>query len=224
MLTHKHYKTKNYIPHPHGVDWQKELPRVIDRYVILGETLEAIAATYGVTRERVRQVLLREGITATIGARRLRTQVKHTQEREAHARVRSAKRAKRAAVLGMTHAEWENYLATYGATNRTPPIRKTPYLYFMHQRKNMVHGHNLEWTITFGDWWRMWQASGHWHERGRHRNQYGMSRIDHNRAYTLDNVHIATSSENILNSYINKPAYLRTAKRRDNRLRKELGL
>lgn len=51
--------------------------------------------------------------------------------------------------------------------------------------------------LTFEEWWRIWQDSGHWTERGRRRGQYVMSRPGDQGAYEVGNVVIRRAEENV---------------------------
>jgi len=54
----------------------------------------------------------------------------------------------------------------------------------------------IEWKLTFDEWQKIWQDSGHWHARGRLSHQYCMARHDDKGVYELGNVSIITNSEN----------------------------
>jgi len=55
---------------------------------------------------------------------------------------------------------------------------------------------NHEWLLTFEQWWAVWEASDHWHERGRRPDQYCMARDGDEGPYAMDNVSIITNREN----------------------------
>jgi hypothetical protein len=42
--------------------------------------------------------------------------------------------------------------------------------------------------MSFDEWYGWWEATGHWNDRGRGRNQYCMSRIDKSLPYNTGNV------------------------------------
>ena len=58
------------------------------------------------------------------------------------------------------------------------------------------HGVPIEMRLTFEEWLDIWLESGHWHERGRHKGQYCMSRKDDLGHYEKGNVEIKLSSLN----------------------------
>lgn len=78
-----------------------------------------------------------------------------------------------------------------GATKETTPLKA-----FCHQRHSAITRRNIEWKLSLMEWWRIWQASGHWHERGRGRGWH-MCRNGDTGPYALGNVHIGPGAENL---------------------------
>ena len=62
----------------------------------------------------------------------------------------------------------------------------------------------IDFLLTFDEWWDIWQKSGHWDERGRRTGEYVMSRIGDIGPYAIGNVFIQLSSQNVKDS-LNKP-------------------
>ena len=54
----------------------------------------------------------------------------------------------------------------------------------------------IDFTLTFEQWWDIWQQSGKWEQRGRKKDQYVMSRIGDNGGYTFGNVFIQSNADN----------------------------
>jgi hypothetical protein len=50
--------------------------------------------------------------------------------------------------------------------------------------------------FTFEQWWKFWQDSGHWDERGIGRGKYCMARFNDCGPYRIGNVRIITNEEN----------------------------
>jgi hypothetical protein len=50
--------------------------------------------------------------------------------------------------------------------------------------------------MTFAEWWSIWQTSGKWEQRGRHKGQYVMARFRDAGPYAVGNVRICTGAEN----------------------------
>lgn len=75
-------------------------------------------------------------------------------------------------------------------------------LRFNQQRDN-ARKRNIEWQLSFDEWWEIWQNSGRWDERGCGRGLYCMCRNGDVGPYAADNVFIATCEENL--SFANSP-------------------
>ena len=56
---------------------------------------------------------------------------------------------------------------------------------------------NIEWNLTFEQWWDIWQQSGFYHLRGSSRGEYCMSRYQDQGAYEVGNVYINLHTNNI---------------------------
>lgn len=155
-----------------------------------GYTLQQIGDQYGITRERVRQLL---GKYANIASAEGGAAAKHA---AAKARRKAAKDAKCLVRFGCTHAQYQEVLRLgremmAGGASR----ERTPRGAFLSQKRNAsVRG--IGWELTFWQWWTIWQESGHWHERGRGQG-YVMCRVGDEGPYAVGNVFIATSAENV---------------------------
>lgn len=84
---------------------------------------------------------------------------------------------------GCTDDEWARFIAL---GMRRP---------FTQQRYN-ARARGIEWRFSFGDWCRLWLASGKWKERGRGAANCCMSRNNDCGAYKLGNVSIKSNSDN----------------------------
>ncbi len=71
------------------------------------------------------------------------------------------------------------------------------YRFYRQQRGN-AKLRGIPFLLTPEEWWDIWQASGHWHERGRRKDQYCMARFGDKGAYEKGNVEITTTHENNL--------------------------
>ena len=74
-------------------------------------------------------------------------------------------------------------------------FRKSPRGKYWHQRHRAL-ARGIPWEITFDEWWGVWQASGHWADRGKMPWQYCMGRKGDKGPYRVDNVEIVTVREN----------------------------
>ena len=66
---------------------------------------------------------------------------------------------------------------------------------YARQRAN-ARRRNIPWEFTFDSWWKVWEDSGLWSQRGRTKNDYCMARKYDLGAYSPENVEICPVSEN----------------------------
>jgi hypothetical protein len=62
-----------------------------------------------------------------------------------------------------------------------------------------------DFLLTYEEWWAIWEASGHYHLRGKGTGMYCMSRINDQGDYTVGNVFIQLHSDNISQAQKGKP-------------------
>lgn len=144
-----------------------------------GRTLVEIGAKYGITRERVRQLMTRwRGITATSGGQHIRSKRKQIAR---HAKLD----AKCLAKHGCT---WAQYVQLREL--------KRPLRAFGQQKAN-AHLRGIAWEMTLWQWWTVWQDSGKWEHRGRGHG-FAMCRLRDSGPYAAWNVYIATNKQNVM--------------------------
>ena len=154
-----------------------------------GYTLNQIAEQYNLTRERVRQVLTGEfGITAKDGGQRQRAAMRKAEKR---AEQESACLQRH----GCTLDQYRDLLdigrrMMAGGESRA----RTPTGAFQSQRNN-ARNREIAWELSLWEWWTIWQASGHWEERGRGQG-YVMCRTGDTGPYSVGNVFIALARDN----------------------------
>lgn len=144
-----------------------------------GITLQDIGVKFGVSRERVRQLLERFEITRLDGGAKVRRDFGDL-----------AKKAKQAAQRARVEARWGVPYELARELRGNGVIRA-----FEMQRKS-AQNRAIDWRLTFAQWYAIWQTSGKLHLRGRGMGRYCMSRLEDSGAYELGNVHIQLSSEN----------------------------
>ena len=72
----------------------------------------------------------------------------------------------------------------------------TAMKHFTYQRRHAEVIRDIPFELTFEQWLQLWLDSGKWEERGRGGDKYCMCRIGDNGPYAVDNVFIATNSQN----------------------------
>lgn len=73
--------------------------------------------------------------------------------------------------------------------------QKTPKGKFIIQRASAKR-RQIEWELTFDEWWDIWQKSGKWELRGNQANLYCMARKGDQGGYVKGNVIIKLLKEN----------------------------
>src|SRR5690349_23454312 len=155
-----------------------------------GETLRAVGEDYGITRERVRQLVKLAGVSGRDG-RRVRAEV-------SRAEFVAARDQRYLARHGCTYAQYRAVVRR--GESMEPGYERTPMGAYQRQRHNAaVRG--IEWRFpNFWSWWQVWEKSGRWAERGRGRG-YVMSRFGDVGPYSPENVHIISATENVAEYY-----------------------
>lgn len=143
-----------------------------------GLTLEKIGQSFGLTRERVRQLLKKQGLVYTDGG-----QHKSVQARNA---MKKAKQDSRClARHGITYDRWKEVVGT-------------GLLKAYRNQENAAKSRGIEWGLNFAHWLDLWETSGKLKQRGRGKGKYVMSRIKDTGGYVIGNVHIQPATQNSL--------------------------
>jgi DNA-binding CsgD family transcriptional regulator len=164
-----------------------------------GKTLEEIGNEFGLTRERVRQLMQMKAKDGGKSVRSLLVQ----KEKAEHKKIEGERSSHR--VYGCSAKIVETIQGALSKTTYGSPC--VTYI----QHKKAAFDKATEWQFTLETWWRIWQGSGKWPLRGRGRDRYCMARIGDTGPYSPDNVHIITNAENSAESYDKHPSQARMA-------------
>tara|TARA_R110000851_G_C13100092_1_gene568096 strand:- start:2495 stop:3484 length:990 start_codon:yes stop_codon:yes gene_type:complete len=155
-----------------------------------GMTLQQIGDKYGVTRERVRQLMTKHlGINHKDGGQAKQAASKRTQ--------RDAKKdSQYLASHGCTWAQYKEVRDIgHAMVAEGRGVYQTPFRAYASQRWNATD-RGIPWDLNFWQWWTIWQESGKWEARGKRRDGYVMSRHRDQGGYAIGNVYIGTLAEN----------------------------
>ena len=156
-----------------------------------GHTLEELGTRYGVTRERVRQILKKENVTASEGGQAIKTLLACEDKKESK-RAQQEKTALRLSRMWeLSKDEFDAIVKQYRSNTK----EGSPFRRYTYQRRN-ARVREIEWNITFKQWWGVWQESGFYDRYGRGQGKYVMSRYGDSGAYELGNVNIILAVEN----------------------------
>lgn len=173
-----------------------------------GVVMEDIAKRYGVSRQRIQQILKNQNLEREDGGQAI-DKFKRAHEIVAKQKEREkAKEIRCQAKWGMSLIEYREHVDKWGNTAKIG----SPMHRFMIQRKTAIHTRKIGWELSFADWWRFWQESGKWDERGRGKG-YGMSRYGDTGPYAKGNIYICTIGQNFSDSYLAHSAKSRTFKK-----------
>lgn len=143
-------------------------------------TQKDIAGFFGVTHQRIQQILKRNGIKRTDG---MNYMVMGIDKLHASALVKNRYFGR----WGMHKEDLADFSNIYGGL----PITR-----FIEQKRNAAH-RKIEWKLTFKQWWGIWDKSGKWGSRGTLASQYVMGRRNDIGPYSVSNTYITTAGDNI---------------------------
>lgn len=145
-----------------------------------GNSPAEIARTYGVSRQRITQILKVRGVASKDGGRAIKS-----------AANRAARASKRAAAhmekFGCTADELKTTLGHAGT--------QSPYRCYR-QQVGHAQRRGVAFNLTFWAWWCIWSESGKWGDRGRSDTSFCMCRVGDQGAYEEGNVYIASVIHN----------------------------
>lgn len=157
-----------------------------------GDTLETIGADYGISRERVRQILKKTGMTGKDGGNSQRLRARRAAKEQAREAAFLAKHGcTLAQYRGLKRIGEEMIAAGHGKY-------ETPLYAFQGSRKS-VKQTGVGFNLTLWEWWQAWQQAGVWEQRGTGHG-YGMTRIDKTKPYEVGNLRFETGDERMANA------------------------
>lgn len=156
---------------------RQDYPRLCEEFKH-GKTHRELALEFGISRERVRQILELNGLSGKDGGVHAKSKRKEEMKEVCHIQK-----------YGCTAKQLESLSCHYSRKS------KSPLHAFLLQRKNALR-RRIEWKLLFWEWWEIWTKSGKWELRGRGENHYCMCRKEDKGAYEKSNVYIDTVTHN----------------------------
>jgi hypothetical protein len=168
-----------------------------------GQTLQQIGDLFGLSRERVRQIIKPLGMNRARGGQRVVSNLRLFSIAERRIASRQKRIQKQEEYFGCSYSEIMNLsggVAPFMARKKTP---FSPVSRFLEQKINATK-RGIGWELSLPEWWRIWQDSGKWELRGRGAG-YCMGRFGDSGPYSVDNVYICTIGQNFSDSHIVRP-------------------
>lgn len=158
----------------------RRAPNMIKLYKS-GKSLGDIAVLYGLSRERVRQILRDEGLTRYDGGQYIQTLARQA-TRKAERTLRLNKRMQ--SMYGMDYEPLKALQA------------KFPHHWLSYRRcKLNCKRRKIGFFLTFEQWLNIWRDSDAWDKRERTREGYCIGRKDIGKPYIIDNVFVVRIGE-----------------------------
>lgn len=145
-----------------------------------GQCAGQIGKAFGVTPQRIYQILKARGVSSRDGGIAVRAMQKL--ERNKAERIERCLRK-----YGCTPEQLDTALSS--------PDGAPPYRIF-NQQRNHAYRRGVPFQLTFWEWWCIWRDSGKWLERGRNDASFCMCRNGDEGPYEVGNVYIASVGHN----------------------------
>lgn len=166
-----------------GLGRDQEMKKLFEN----GATLQEIGTQFNVTRERVRQILKKAGITGKDGGARVSSALRKVDNAEDQLFRRQAR------VIAVFDCDMDTFLSyNDGLPQSTPGCLAMGY----RSQKRNAERRGIEWKFNFPQWVDAWRMSGHIDQRGRGKQKYCMARIGDQGAYEPGNIYFTTNQNN----------------------------
>ena len=174
--------------------------REMHRLVSDGASFNDVAIQYGLSRERVRQIFWTCFGMTMKDCGRYKNSTARIIEKSINKRDESIRR-KEERCSKKFGCDIDTLISINGKMHNSADLDySTPaWKYSIHRRN--AKKRNIEWNITFPEWWNVWKESGKYHLRGRG-NGYAMARYGDSGAYEVGNVYICTGAQNSSDQYL----------------------
>lgn len=188
MKSAKRKPSKPILPfEPHRKAERTELICSLFRQGIL---ISDIATECCVSKQRISQILKKNGLSAADGgqsARKKMNAVRRLEDRN--------NRCLRVHGCTLTqYSEIDDMRLRMLSEGKSKEV--TPNAAYNTQKQNAIK-RGVPWEISLWDWWVIWRDSNHWHQRGVFNGCYVMCRVNDEGPYAVGNVFIDTQFNNL---------------------------
>lgn len=158
-----------------------------------GNTLNEIGAVFGITRERVRQILKKAGVASYQGGASLRILLKAERDRQEKIAASQKRESWARRTFGCSFDQYE-------ALGHWNDSKSPAGVYYAAVRNAKRRG--IGWDFTLPEWWAVWKQSGGWSFRGsphqkKNKGRFVMSRYGDSGPYSAENVRIVKWEDNV---------------------------
>jgi len=173
------------------IDIVKAQPKYDDFYKVVDKSADILAMfksgmmpieisrKFGCSRERIRQILLfKFGV-----------KVSDFDFRKKRAKIRAERRLKK-----MDERCLKLFGCTFNEHKELVKHKGNPTRVFSELKRN-TRFMGVPMKMNLFEWWTLWKESGHWAEHGVHKGAYAMVRIDKDKPFEKNNVHIVSLQE-----------------------------
>ncbi len=150
--------------------------KTIVQLFVDGKTMQEIGEKFCISRERVRQILKKNGVDSSSGGYAI-------QPKDRGAKRVSAIDKRSIEKYGISREDMDKY-------------RAAGVVESFRRQRNSAKTRGIAWHLSFAQWIGIWESSGKLSERGRGKNGFCMTRNKDEGPYSIENVSIKSTIEN----------------------------
>lgn len=162
--------------------------RAMARLSRQGMTLQAIGDIYGITGERVRQLI---GDLVPREKRGIAITAKENRKKREQEKLNNTTRWRTESCKTIFGCTLEEYKKINGGLSP----RSDFVMRYVEKRKNVLSHADAEWNLSLVDYYKLWKESGKRRSIGKEKHKYCLTRKDLTKGFTKDNCIITTKTK-----------------------------